>query len=78
MHVVRIDSPARAHAPGEPDSHVPGARADIRNDGTGRDPDEIQRAIRLFLRVAYASIEPTRIRCDTRNLTSRQRVECGA
>ena len=74
LDVVRIHSSGRAHTLGESSGHVPGAGADIRNDGAGRDPNEIQRPIRLFLLLAYASIEPTRVGCDTRNLTARQRV----
>ena len=74
LHVVRIHFSGRAHTLAESKGHVPGAGSDVRYDRAGRDTNEIQRAIRLFLLLACASIEPPRVGCDTGNLTSRQRV----
>src|SRR5436190_1802097 len=74
LNVVGEDLAAGANELRETERHVPRACADVRDGHARLDTKERERLVGGFLLLAVASIEPRRIRRQTRDLPTRERM----
>ena len=78
LDVIGVHLPGWAHALGQLDGNVTGARANLRNGSPLRDAERVKRTFDVFFRFAFGALQPVGAGRGHHagDFPSRERVDC--